>query len=336
MAEETTILIDEGSESSSGVTGLETSGETDQSHGEAAGATTNDLKQEIENLKRQNAQYLRERNGWEQQSRRNLDESRATQDRIARLEGQLAGRSTQDSSTPQPAKFTPGKLKSALQKWINNDESELDEVEQVFANLSPREQQNVLKPEDVQRITREHLVELGTKSNLQTLVATRHPDMENPNSPLSAAVWDQYEAYAADPQNQLLFGKSPTHEVPMIGPDGSRRLVDARIVNQLATELRLQGGIQEGRRQESRATAYGAVQTGNGRTTTTNPRRTVEAIDLLTPEENRLLMDPAIRKGWRELPADPKAAAKFIYDGLSPQEKAKRMAAYRSRSPVTV
>ena len=338
MAEETTTIpLEDGSSGSSVDVGLDT---TDARDGQRGTATEDvaTLQQEIATLKSRNEQYLRERNGWEAQSRRNLDEQRATRERLANFEGQLqatiAGR-----STPQhDLTYTPGQLKTALQKWLNGDETDLDGVEQTLAKLTPTAQRHGehVKPDDLKKIVREELVELGTKANLQTVVGTRHPDMANPQSPLSQAVWQQYDAYAADTTNQMMFERNAKFDVPMRGPDGEQRMVDARLVDRLCTDLRLQGGIQEGRRQESRASALGSVQGGNGRTTQSVTNR-VEALELLTTGERQTLADPRVRKGWKDIPEDPKAAAKFYWETcLTAQQRAERLTAYRRHSVTNV
>jgi hypothetical protein len=334
MAETTTISLDEGSTpGSSPAVSLETAADAPSQGSATEDAAT--LRAQVEDLTRRNEQYLRERNGWQSQSQRNLDENRQLADRLARLEGHVqasaSGRS-EGTAPPVPTTLRPGQLKTALSKWINNDESDLDAVESVLSSLSaPRTEAPQFKPDDLRKIVRDELVELGTRSNLQTIVGNRHPDLANPQSDLSAAVWDAYDTYAADQANQLMFEPSERHRVPMIGPDGSQKLVDARLVDRLASDLRMAGSVQEGRRQESRAASLGSVSGGPGRATRSRAS-VVEAMDLLTPGEMALLQDPKIQKGWPALPKDPKAAAKYLYDGLSPGEKAKRLADYRARN----
>jgi len=279
-------------------------------------------------LEQRNAQYLRERNGWESQSRRNLDERQALTERLARLEGRLEASQGSASALADPT-YTPGQLKSALEKWLNGDDADLAVVEQAFARLTPSQAATVMQPDDFKKLVRDELVELGKRSSAQNIVGSRHPDLANPQSELSRAVYEAYDNYAADGATQLMYARDPKFEVPMLGPDGGQKMVDARIVDRLAADMRLRGAAQEGRRQEQQAQATGSVQGGSGRATTT-PQRAIEAIELLTEGERRLLADPKIRKGWPEIPADPKAAAKFLYDGLTPAEKAKRVAAYRA------
>lgn len=329
MAETTTISLEDSSESSSVSVSLET---PDKSAAPITGDATEDIatvRQERDALRQRNEQYLRERNGWEAQSRRNLEERQELATRLARLEGHVQATTSQSTATSPDPQYTPGQLKGALDKWLNGDAADLDMVEHALAKFEGRSAAQQFKPDDLKKIVREELLELGTKGNLQTIVGTRYPDMANPQSDMSKVVWQQYDAFAADTANQLLYERNPKYDVPMTGPDGSQRMVDARIVERLCTEVRLQGGILEGRRQESQAAQIGSVQGGSGRTTTAGSRRTVEAIELLTPGELHLLQDPKIRKGWPQIPEDAKAAAKFLYDQLPAGEKTKRLAAYR-------
>ena len=333
MAETTTIPLEEGSDSSSLAVGLETTDTTTQANGvvtEDVGA----LRSELDDLKRRNEQYLRERNGWEAQSKRNLDEASAVKERLARLEGAVQGRST--DVVQKDTSFTPGQLKGAMQKWLNGEDADLDAVEQALGRSLTRTQaagtQQPLKPEDYKRMIREELVDLGTKGNVQSIVGRRHPDLANPQSSLSQAVWQSYDQYAADPENQLLYARDPQREVPMIGPDGSQRMVDARLVDRLAVELKVSGAIQEGRRQESRASQVGGTMGGSGQTSRANPNRSVEATELLSQAEMEHLTNPKTQRGWPKLPTEPKAAAKYYWDGLPNDEKKRRLAEYRSRA----
>mgnify|MGYP001558685142 CR=1 FL=1 len=336
MAEETTIPLENGSTSSSVSVGLE-SHDQSNSHVEPripSGAPAEDVEQlqnRITQLEQQNTQYKRERRGWEDQSRHNMTELHATRERLARLEGRLEP-STQQASEPERSTYTPGKLKSALAKWLNNDESEMNELEQVLGRqFSAQDVQatQAFKSGDVKRLVREELVELGTRGNVQTIVGTRHPDLANPQSDLSQAVWDEYDDYAASPENGVMYAKDERYQVPMIGPDGSQRMIDARLVDRLAADIRLRSGVQEGRKQESRSARAGGAQSGSGRTTRSPVQRSVEAAELLTPDELTLIHDPRVRKGWPKMPSDPKAASKYFFDGLPKEEQVRRIRAYR-------
>ena len=334
MAEATTIPLEEGSDSSSLAVGLETTDKTTQANG-AATEDVGALRSELDELKRRNDQYLRERNGWEAQSRRNLDEASAVKERLARLEGAVHGRSSDTQQEEKP--FTSERLRSSLDKYLNGDNAEIDSIGHTLSRVlaqSPASQQP--KPEDFKRMIREELIDLGTKGNVQSIVGRRHPDLANPQSSLSQAVWQGYDAYVADPENQLLYARDPQREVPMIGPDGSQRMVDARLVDRLAAELKVSGAIQEGRRQESRAAQVGGTMGGSGFSSRLNPQRSVEATELLSQAEMEYLTNPKTRRGWSKLPAEPKAAAKFYWDGFSEEEKKRRLAEYRNRARGTV
>ena len=335
MAGTTTIPLEEGSDSSSLEVGLETT-DTKTLPNDDATEDVVTLKAERDELKRRNEQYLRERNGWEAQSRRNLDEASAVKERLARLEGAAQGRSIE--TLQKDSSFTPGQLKNAMHKWLNGEDADLDAVEQALGRSLTHTQTSEtsqVKSEDFKRMIREELVDLGTKGNVQSIVGRRHPDLANPQSSLSQAVWQSYDQYVSDPENQLLYARDPQREVPMIGPDGSQRMVDARLVDRLAAELKVSGAIQEGRRQESRAAQVGGTMGGSGQTSRMNPNRSVEATELLSQAEMEYLTNPKTRRGWSKLPAEPKAAAKYYWDGLSEEEKKRRLTEYRSAARRT-
>jgi hypothetical protein len=334
MAETTITLADDDGTSSLTFPGVGTSGTTTTQTVLPAGTVdpAQAAEARIAELERLSGRHREQLTGWDRHSQALQAELNATRERLARLEG----RSEVTSAHPKPdtPAYTPGKMKTALQKWLNNDDSELDELESVMGRSfnPPAGTQPALKPEDFKKLIREELVELGTRGNVQTIVGSRHPDLVDAKSQLTQAVWDEYDAYVANPENVVLYGKDTRYHVPMLGPDGQQRMVDARYVDRLAADIKLRGGIQEGRRQESRASQVGSAQTGSGRTTQTNIQRSVEAFDLLSDIERQLIQDPKVRKGWPKMPSDIKAASKYFFDGLPDAEKNKRVQAYRDRA----
>lgn len=335
MAEITTItLTEDGGVSSPTSEGVDDSGNTAARTTLPAGTSDQVQASEarIAELERLLGRHREQLSGWDRHSREQQAELHATRERLARLEGRSE---VQPGQVPlEKQTYVKGKLKSSMQRWLNNDDSELDAVESLLeqALAQTAQTQPAFKPEDFKKLIREELVELGTRGNVQTIVGTRHPELADVKSQLTQAVWDEYDTYMANPENVVLYGKDERYHVPMLGPDGQQRMVDARYVDRLAADIKLRGGIQEGRRQESRAAQVGGTQTGSGRATQTPTPRSVEAIDLLSDTERQLIQDTRVRKGWPKMPTDPKAAAKFFFDGLSDAEKNKRVQAYRDRA----
>lgn len=337
MADETTILLDEGSPDDSSLQmGLDSNADdaTTVVDGAAETApqptepTAAELRAEIDELKQRNDQYLRERKGWETQSRKNLDDRNALAERLARLEGRLESTAGTSHEAAPPSELSPGRFKSALRKWIDEgDESDLDAVDELLSRnrVAPQEV-------DIAKIIDGRLADLGQRAGIKQVAEARHQELQNPASPLSVAVWEEYDTYASDRANQILFPPEERYNVPLTGPNGESRLVDGRMLNMLATDLKLRSGVQAGRQQEQRASLIGSVTGGNGRQTQTPRGRHVEAISLLTEGEKTLLQDPKIRKGYPGIPEDPKAAAKFFFDTLTPAERTTRLRAYRQAS----
>ena len=327
----TITLTDDGGVSSPGTEGV---GVSDATTTLPAGTSESAQASEtrIAELERLLGRHREQLSGWDRHSREQQAELNATRERLAHLEGRSEATQTVVQAS-EPA-YVKGKLKTSMQKWLNNDDNDIDELETVLerALSQPRQAQPALKPEDFKKLIREELVELGTRGNVQTIVGTRHPELADTQSALTSAVWDEYDAYVANPENVVLYGKNERYHVPMLGPDGQQRMVDARYVDRLAADIKLRGGIQEGRRQESRAAQVGGTHAGNGRTTQAGTPRSVEAIDLLSESERQLITDPKVRKGWPKMPAEPKAAAKFFFEGLTPEEKNVRVQAYRDRA----
>jgi hypothetical protein len=219
-----------------------------------------------------------------------------------------------------------------LKKWLDNDETELNEIEEYLGNAR-RGGGRAEEPQNIEEVVTRTLQKFGKKSSLTTQIAKAYPEMENQQSALYGAVFDSYDAYANDPDNKLFFPHDDQFSVAVPSPDGGvAKQMDARIVRQLAAELKAQGNIVEDNRQtrESRSALYGTAHTGNGRTTSSPRTRNVEAIELLTQGERDEMANLKMMKAWpKEWPKDEKAAAKMIYDNLTPAEKAQRTAEYR-------
>ncbi len=291
----------------------------------------------VETLRRENADLKQQQERWRAQvngSRAEWERTRGERDalteRIARLEGRLSEREAAPRTTPtsRPA-LQPGEVKDAFNRWINGDNEALNAVEQVLLQAGqPTAAPAGLKPEDISTHVDNRLREWGTRSTVQTLVQNLHPDLKDRTSPLYQAIWEQYDAFATDPINQLLYPNDPRVMIPLGAPDGmGEKQMDGRILRQMVSDLRVQHERQEGRREATRATVVGTVGSGNGRSATS---RTVEAVDLLTQGERDEIINLQAQKAWpKDWPKDMRAAAKFIYDGLSIAEKARRLDAYK-------
>lgn len=307
--------------------------ETDDA-GESQVSTTEGstaAQSELEELRAQNARYKQQMSGWERQSGVNKQERDAMADRLARLEGRVEATTTGKVTPVKSQDGLPaGKLGSALRKWLDNDDSELNEVEEYLANAGKSRRHD--EP-DIEQVVTKTLQKFGTKSTLQSQIGRAHPEMGDEKSALYGAVFDQYDAYAGDPGNRLFFPEDESFMVPVPDPDsGRQKLMDARIIRQLAAELKAQGNLSQDHRQqrETRSAGFGTAQNGNGRVTGTQRNRNVEAIELLTQGERDEIANLKMMKAWpKSWPADEKGAAKMLYENLSASEKAKRLDGYR-------
>lgn len=298
-----------------------------------AGATeTTQTPEDVERLRRENQQLAQQLERQRQQNSGAQAEARKLAERIAHLEGRMEATPADQRAADRAIQSTGGRrptkteIAEGLNKWLHNDDSGLDVFESL---LTTQAQSGTSLTEDaVRRIATESLHQAGRERTLRDIVGTRHPELADPRSDFSKAVWDNIDAYSDDPVNQALYPKSNEHMVLMVGPDGTTKPVSAQHVDRMAAEMKARLGVTEGRRQEARDSTIGTVQSrGNGNRA---QRNVVEAVDLLTPGEKAMLQDPKIRKAWPKLPADEKAAAKYIYDGLSAAEKAKRLENYRT------
>jgi hypothetical protein len=289
---------------------------------------------ELETLRQQNERLRQQVNGSSSEARRLLQEQAATNERIARLEGSLqrgaAGASPAPQETAPPPSYQRGKLKTALQKWLNGDESDLDAVEEDFGRMAtiPRSAPapEPIKHADLQALIRSELREIGTNEVVRQSVATVHPEMGDTSSPVYNTVFNTYDAYANDQTNQLMYPSDPKFNVTIYSPDGTQsKVVDARIVRVLASDVKMQMGIR-GTQQAS----VGQTQGGRGATTSLPANRAVEAIELLTQAERDEIVSMQQQRAWPSTwPKDPKAAARHIFDGLDPAEKSRRVTEYK-------
>jgi hypothetical protein len=291
---------------------------------------SNSAQAELEELRAQNKRYKEQMAGWQSQSQANKQERDALADRLARLEGHVAAVSTPKTQETKTESGLPkGKLGNALKKWLDNDDTEINEIEEYLSNV----RSNAQKPENIEEVVTRTLQKFGAKSTLTTKIAEAHPEMADQQSELYGAIFEHYDNYASDPGNRMFFPKDDQFELPVPAPDGSgSKLMDARIVRQLAAELKARGMVTENTRQtrETRSASFGTALTGNGRTTASPRNRHVEAIELLTEGERAEMQNLRMMRAWpKEWPKDDKAAAKMIYDALPATEKAKRTAEYR-------
>jgi hypothetical protein len=150
--------------------------------------------------------------------------------------------------------------------------------------------------------------------------------MGDTSSPVYNTVFNTYDAYANDQTNQLMYPSDPKFNVTIYSPDGTQsKVVDARIVRVLASDVKMQMGIR-GTQQAS----VGQTQGGRGATTSLPANRAVEAIELLTQAERDEIVSMQQQRAWPSTwPKDPKAAARHIFDGLDAAEKSRRVTEYK-------
>jgi hypothetical protein len=149
--------------------------------------------------------------------------------------------------------------------------------------------------------------------------------MGDTQSPVYATVFNTYDAYANDQTNQLMYPADPKFNVTIYSPDGTQsKTVDARIIRVLASDVKMQMGVRS-----TTQASVGQAQGGRGATTSSG-NRAVEAIELLTQGERDEILSMQQQKAWPSTwPKDMKAAARFIYDGLDPAEKSRRVTEYK-------
>lgn len=290
------------------------------------------LRKERDELKALNERHRQQMRGWEEQSRRNLDDRNALAERLARLEGRVEATHEDRTNATQilhdASQEVLDDLNAGLDAWAKDDKSGLTKVVNAVKRLMPQTQQSTgLTPEQVRQIFHEGFQEQRTQQGLIAGVARKHPELNDHTHPLTRAVFEEYDKFVADADNQALYPKDARYEFTWQTPQGAK-IVDVRMMNGVATELRAAMGYARGRREAAEDAEVGTAQTRGSR----GNRRAVEAIELMQGEVNEVLNNPAIGKGWDDLPTEPKQLAKFLWDGLSATEKQRRLSEYRAKN----
>ena len=126
MAETTITLTEEDGARSLLEEGVDTTG---SGSGQTGPAETLPIETSarITELERLQGRYREQLAGWDRHSRELTTELQATRERLARLEG--VSQVTSGQPRTEERRFAPGQLKSALTKWLNNEDADLDAVE---------------------------------------------------------------------------------------------------------------------------------------------------------------------------------------------------------------
>lgn len=306
---------------------LEPTTGSETTSGGAADGAPDPRDTELATLRQQNERYRQQMNGSSVEARRLAEEARASNDRIARLEGLLQSRQAETTPTLQQAAGYPkGKLKAALQKWVNGDETDLDEVEEALGRLSASSMAahgpEPLKPEAIRDLIRNELRDIGSVEVVRSSVSTHHPEMADQQSPLYGAVYAAYDLYANDQTNRVIFPRDARFETSIMSPDGTEsKTVDVRLVRLLASDVRAQQQTRS-TRQEGVGQVQGAARGASG--------RFVDAWELFSEDEQTDFTNEAMFKGWPELKGKtPRERAKHIFQGLEASDQKRRIDGYK-------
>jgi hypothetical protein len=264
--------------------------------------------------------------GWEQQSKKHQEENQAlkaqlqqTQTLLQSIGGALTGQ--------QPTK--PKTMAERMNAFLAGDDHAFDDMPQPG-------QAAAIKPEDINTLVDQRMQQGLAQLNRYNAVPSAHPELNNPKDPLYKEVFELYDQVAQDPLVQQLYPQDQNMLAAFSSPDGSGpKTVDLRILDRATLLVKSRHAAQAATAAEETRQSVGDAVTAGGRQSNSQNNQ-IEALDLLTPGEVQQYSDPAFALSLRAagLPTDPKAIAKYIYDGWTATEKAQRVEDYRRRHSV--
>jgi hypothetical protein len=225
-----------------------------------ASASTPDWQAERDELVRINERYKQQLQGWETQSQQHRDENQQLRDQLNQMQQALGTIGAPSSNSGVPVMTPSASLEDAMRAAYDGDiETALGTVK----SWDTQHRQNQVPG----GITREELEAALNERTMQAqrtqLIGQAHPELQDVNSSLYKAVYEQYERLAADPLYQAMFPADEGMKASVRSPDGmGTKSMDVRIVNDIAAKLKIGLAQQQGRQEAEAAATVGSVAGG--------------------------------------------------------------------------
>jgi hypothetical protein len=216
----------------------------------------------LDDLLSHHTRYKQQVVGSQQEFQRIRGELAQTQQRLREYEAWQRQQASNGQGQGQGQTTAPQDLtiEHAFEAYLNNDRETLARYQQ---------QEQIRSESRAQQKVLETLHTVVKPAQYSDALMRQYPELNDPASPLYRAVYQRYDAEAADPMYRLLFPQEEYEAYrDAYSPDGvETKRVDMRIVNVLAhkvaADLARQGGrIEEARR---RGAAGGNDPTSNRR-----------------------------------------------------------------------
>lgn len=227
----------------------------------------------------------------------------------------------------QQPKDEPMTLQGAIDAWTNGDAGAIARYEQQQA---ARYGQPQLTADQLRQAVDQHLQERTRPAQFAESVRVIHPELGDPKTDVYARVYNEYDDFVAQNGGYYAFSlpqdDAAMRDVP--SPDGiTRKRIDLRIVKELAWKVKADLAREAGRREEFDRQNRPVV---GGTQKSTTPANEPDAWNLFSQSERDFMTELSVKgsqpEGW---PRDARAMAKYRFDRMSADEKAKRVAAAR-------
>lgn len=223
-------------------------------------------------------------------------------------------------ANPQAQQPTYQDLQAAYEGYLNGDTTALTRFQQ---------EQDQRQQRSIQEAVQSTLTTVLRPTQYAEKLTRDYPDLGKTDSPLYQALWQAYDAFAGDPETQLLYGELLNDKLAMRdapSPDGSyTKPVNLRLAHVLAGRLEAQlareqltRARQEGRVEEAqRRSAASGEPPGGRRETTSEP----DPWEALSEAERRsienLVAQGITPAGWprvQDLGRRKQAFARHLYE----------------------
>jgi len=218
-------------------------------------------------------------------------------------------------------------LEQAIAEWTNGDGTALARYE-AQQQARQRPAQPGMTPEQVDQRVNQQMEIMTRPSVYAEWVSTAHPELKDTSSELYKRVLNDYDAYIAQQGGYYTFAlpNDPTAIRQVPDPSGyGMKNVDLRVVRELAWQIKAQMNLERGRQEEFQRQHRPAV---GGTTRPATPAADhVDAWALFSRQEQEVMRQLSSTNSQPETwPRDPQAMAKYRYDRMSDDEKARRRA----------
>lgn len=281
-----------------------------------------DHSSRIAELEQQLQRYKSNIDGRQAEAKRYQDEAATLRAQLQQNQALLQNLgSALTGQQPAQAK-RPANFKEALDRYLAGDDSAVADMP-VGTQPQP----------DINQLVDTRLQTYLAYMQRQQSISTAHPELADRNNPVYKEVFESYDGVAADPLVQNLFPRDDSMLVSIVAPDGTEnKTMDLRVLDRAFILAKSRTASQRGAQEERGRQDVGTTLSGSGRQTSSQGNQ-VEAHELFSSSEIAQYSDPDfLRSMPKNVPREPKALMKWLFEGLTPREKQQRLENYRLKN----